>query len=104
MVEDFGAVRQPDSLDRLFRGWKAVVSAWAVVLGFAILLAGMHVLRPASEVTTAARSAVQVGAVIPRHDPVCTRGALTSVTPPELCRAAAASQAEEDDPVNPADW
>jgi len=104
MVEGFGRVREPEGVDRLFRSWRAVVSAWAIVLGIVILLAGVYAFRGSPVATNAVRSAVQAGAVIPRHDPVCTGAVLAEASPPESCRAAAAARAPQEDPFNANDW
>ena len=84
MVENFGPVRETEGVDRLVRGWKAVVSAWAIVLVVALLLAGVHEFRarPDSAVTP---SPGQIGAMIPRHDPVCGATELSATPPPASC-------------------
>jgi hypothetical protein len=90
MVDDFGPVREPERLDRLFRGWKAVAAAWALVLLVAIVLIAGHLFRsPPSSATT--ETPAQLGAVIPRHDPVCAGPQVPSAAPPTACPAAPAA-------------
>jgi hypothetical protein len=57
------------SKDGLSAGWRAVISAWALVVLLVVLSTGAEAL--ASRHHTAPQKAYVAGAVIPRHDPAC---------------------------------
>lgn len=84
MVENFGPIREPEGMDRLIRGWKAVVSAWVLVLVVVLVFAGLHAFRKQPDSATNL-SPGQIGAVIPRHDPICGEAELSATPPPAAC-------------------
>jgi hypothetical protein len=73
MAEGFDGVRERDRSDWQFGSWRVVVSAWAIVLVFVILLAGVSAvacLRGGSH----SPHRHLAGAVIPHHDPCVAPG------------------------------
>src|SRR5690349_11454056 len=89
MVENLERERERESNDRQLRGWRAVVSAWALVLVFVILLAGVSAVA-------CLRGGAQpnrhlAGAVIPQHDP-CGGPGVPSAPTVDGCRSIPSSE------------
>jgi hypothetical protein len=85
MVENFEPIREPQGMDRLAWNWKAVVAAWALVVVVALVLIAGHVFRAPPADPEIVQTPAQLGAVIPRHDPVCAGAELPSAARPEAC-------------------
>lgn len=69
MAERFQGEVEGERDDRHSAGWHVVVSAWALVLLFLVLLAGVHAVASLSGGSHP--DGRLEGAVIPRHDPAC---------------------------------
>ena len=50
-------------------GWRIVLSAWVVAIGFAMLFAAVQAV--ASRQAPSPERVALAGAVVPRHDPAC---------------------------------
>lgn len=89
MVEDLERRREQGSNDRHFGSWHGIVSAWALVLGFVFLLAGVSAVA-------CLRGGIHsdghlAGAVIPRHDS-CGGPGIASVAGVDGCQGAPLNQ------------
>jgi hypothetical protein len=69
--------------DRYSGGWRAILSAWALVLLLAITFAGTQAF--ASRRDAAPDHAKRAGAVIPRHDPARAGVGVPCAAPLDAC-------------------
>jgi hypothetical protein len=83
MVENLERDLQQAGNDRQFGNWRVVVSAWALVLLFVVLLAGVSAV--ACLRGSAQPNRHLSGAVIPQHDP-CSGPGVPSAPAIDGCR------------------
>jgi hypothetical protein len=89
MIEGIQLERGHDSTSRQIGGWRAVLAAWALVLVFALLVAGAKAMTCRTGVAHPDRHLA--GAVIPQHDP-CIEPGVPSAPGVDGCRASPLNQ------------
>lgn len=72
MIDDVGRRREEESNERQPGNWRIVVSAWVLVLLFAMLLAAVEAVASRRAGSHPGRHLA--GAVIPQHDPCAGPG------------------------------
>jgi hypothetical protein len=89
MINDLGGGRELDSDDRHFGNWRIVVSAWALVLLFVMLLAAVEAVACRAGVPHP--KAHLAGAVIPQRDP-CVGAGIPSAAGVDGCASVPVSE------------
>jgi hypothetical protein len=91
MADGFEAERELGHNDWQFGSWRVVVSAWAIVLVFLILFAGVSALACLRGASRSPQHRHLAGAIIPQHHP-CVEPGVASAPGIDGCKSVPLSE------------